>query len=61
MAEQGRMNNWLAERVGVDKTQVSRWRSGKHVPAPATREAIAAALGLDVGVLWPSASDHEAA
>jgi transcriptional regulator with XRE-family HTH domain len=53
--EANRTNRSLAQELKVHETQVSRWRSGMHMPEPATREAIAEALGRAVGELWPDA------
>jgi transcriptional regulator with XRE-family HTH domain len=44
----------LAEQLGVDESQVSRWRNGKHRPMARQRQAIADALGCKVEELWPS-------
>ena len=37
----------LAGRVGVSKTMVSYWLSGKNFPTPENIEAIAKALGVE--------------
>lgn len=51
------MSKWLAVELGVDASEVSRWRWGLHVPEPATRDRIAALLGLPVADLFePSAA-----
>lgn len=52
MTAQGRRNDWLADRIGADEAQVSRWRSGKHVPVEATRELIARTLDTSVDDIW---------
>ena len=61
MRSQGRMSQWLADRLGVDASQVSRWRSGMHVPTDATQQAIAEALGRTTDELWPAPATVEAA
>lgn len=52
MTAQGRRNDWLAAAIGADEAQVSRWRSGKHVPIEATRELIAATLDTSADDIW---------
>lgn len=54
--ERRRSNRSLARELGVHETQVSRWRSGLHVPEAERREAIAKALGTTVEYLWPEAA-----
>ncbi len=44
----------LAGRVGVSKTMVSYWLSGKNFPTPENIEAIAVALGIPVWQLFVS-------
>lgn len=51
--EQRRSNRSLAKELGVHETQVSRWRSGLHVPELERRDAIAEALGRTPADLWP--------
>jgi len=52
----------LAERVGVNKAQVSNWESGARRPSSQNQAALAEALGLEVLELFrhpdrPSADD----
>ena len=44
---QGRRLVWVAERLGVDASTVSRWRSGERPIARRRREELAAILGVD--------------
>lgn len=53
MRHQGRQAQWLAAAVGVHESQISRWRSGMHVPEKATQRKIAKALGRTTDDLWP--------
>lgn len=56
LAEDGRRQTWLAERLGVDPRQVWGWVHGLHVPGNETQAAIATALGRTVDELFPSES-----
>lgn len=59
---EGRVTNRaLADAIGVNESQVSRWRHGVHVPEQATREAIAQELGRKVVDLWPEQQEMKAA
>lgn len=58
LAEDGRRQSWLAERLGVDPRQVWGWANGLHVPADETKAAIAAALHRDVESLFPSSPEN---
>ena len=51
MVRTGRTEMEVGELLGVDQTQVSRWRRGATVPRPANLEAIAELLDVDVGEL----------
>lgn len=53
---QRRSNRWLAREIGVHESQVSRWRTGMHLPEPERRQQIAAALDETPAVLWPDVS-----
>jgi lambda repressor-like predicted transcriptional regulator len=48
-----RDGNWLAKRLGVTISEVSRWRRGRVTPLPSTQARIAKALGVKVESLWP--------
>jgi transcriptional regulator with XRE-family HTH domain len=47
----------LALRVDASAKSVERWITGKALPYPKTRYQVAAALGEDVGYLWPETVD----
>lgn len=55
---QGRKARWLADRLGVHESEVSRWRAGIHMPEQATRQRIMELLGRTD--LWPP-DEHEKA
>lgn len=44
---------WLAQKLGVHKSQVSGWRRGLHVPDASTQVRIAKLLDVAVADLWP--------
>lgn len=44
---------WLASRLGVHPSQVSRYVCGHVTPSPARQKRIAKALGVKVEQLWP--------
>ena len=46
LAEQGRTQKWLAERVGVSVVTVNRWAAGSQAPSGDHLQAIARALGV---------------
>lgn len=48
------MQRWLAEQVGCHPSEISDYCRGVHVPAEATRQAIADALGLTTDELFPT-------
>jgi len=50
----------LAQQVETSTKSVERWINGKGLPYPRTRYAVAAALGEDVGYLWPETVDPAA-
>lgn len=43
----------LAWELGVNESQVSRWRRGVNIPTQLTRQAIAKLLGVSAAALWP--------
>lgn len=47
LARQAVSQRELAERLGVDESQVSRWAQNQRAPYARTRRAIAEALGVD--------------
>lgn len=52
MEAEGRKQTWLAQVIGVDRSQVSKYVNGLMPPEP-TRAAIAEALNRETGELWP--------
>ncbi len=58
--EQGRRQSWLAEQIGSTPQQVNKWVGGLHVPAEATRTAIARALDVPEADLWPALASEAA-
>ena len=43
----------LAQRLGVNESQVSRWRRGVNIPVLATQRRIAELLSVSTESLWP--------
>jgi transcriptional regulator with XRE-family HTH domain len=52
LMEDGRKQNWLAERVGIDEPRLSRIVGGKLHADEDTQEKIAAALGRKVSEVF---------
>lgn len=53
LIEEGRLQRWLADRIGVDQATMSHYVHGKHVPED--RQAlIAEALGRSVEEIFGS-------
>ena len=48
MVEQGRMNIWLADRLGVHESYISRLRSGERAITEKLANKIALILGVPV-------------
>ncbi len=48
LAEQGKTNIWLAEKIGVNKTTVSKWCTNKIQPTIANLFEIAKVLNVNV-------------
>lgn len=48
MAEKGKTNLWLAEKMGMNKTTVSKWCTNSMQPTVETLFEIAQALDIDV-------------
>jgi transcriptional regulator with XRE-family HTH domain len=48
LAEQGRTNRWLAERLKKNETTISRWCTNENQPSMDTLIEIAKLLGVDV-------------
>ncbi len=48
LAEQGRTNKWLAEKLGKNTATVSRWCTNEMQPSLETLYDIADALNMDV-------------
>lgn len=55
LEETGRRQRWLAERVGIHESQLSRIVNGMHCDE-ATQAAIARELGTTVDELFPKAA-----
>ncbi len=52
LAEKGKTNRWLAERIAKNETTISRWCSNKAQPSVEVFGRIAEALDVDVRVLF---------
>ena len=50
--KQGRKYTWLADELAVDPSTVSKWISGRVLPAARKRERIAQLLGVDEAALF---------
>lgn len=48
LAEQGKTNKWLAERLNKNETTISRWCTNETQPSMDTFISIAKALSVDV-------------
>jgi putative transcriptional regulator len=48
LAEQGRTNKWLSEKLGKNTATVSRWCTNEMQPSLDTLTKIAEILGVDV-------------
>jgi transcriptional regulator with XRE-family HTH domain len=48
MDSKGVNNSGLAELLGVNRSNITRYLSGKHAPSGATLETLSQALGVDV-------------
>ncbi len=48
LLERDKTNIWLAEKIGVSTTAVSKWCTNRNQPAVETLFEIAEALGVDV-------------
>lgn len=54
LAEQDRTNKWLAEKIGKNRTTVSRWCTNDMQPSIETLFQIAEVLGVDARELLVS-------
>jgi putative transcriptional regulator len=54
LAEKGKTNLWLAEKVGMNKNTVSKWCTNKMQPEVENLFKIAKALNVDVRELLVS-------
>lgn len=54
LAEKGKTNLWLAEKMGMNKTTVSKWCTNSMQPTIETLFEIAKALNTDAGDLLVS-------
>jgi transcriptional regulator with XRE-family HTH domain len=57
LAEQGRTNKWLSEKLGKNTTTVSRWCTNEMQPSLESLTEIAEVLGVDVRELLISTSN----
>ena len=48
LAEQDRTNKWLAEKVGKNRTTISRWCTNDMQPSLESLVEVANVLGVDV-------------
>jgi transcriptional regulator with XRE-family HTH domain len=48
LAEQGKTNKWLAEKLNKNETTISRWCTNETQPSMDTFISIAKALSVDV-------------
>jgi putative transcriptional regulator len=48
LAEKGKTNNWLAEKMNVNKTTVSKWCTNLTQPSVETLFTVAEILDVDV-------------
>lgn len=48
LAEQGKTNNWLAEKLGKNRTTVSKWCTNQMQPTMETLFEIAEVLNVEV-------------
>lgn len=48
LAEQNRTNKWLAEKIGISATTVSRWVQNKNQPTLNKLVEVAKLLNVDV-------------
>jgi DNA-binding XRE family transcriptional regulator len=54
LAEKSRTNKWLAEKLNVNQSTVSRWVNNKQQPTLKTFRQIAQILSVDVKELFES-------
>lgn len=57
LAEQGRTQRWLARRINMDETLVSRILNGHRPPNAAFISAVCRELALPESMLFPFASE----
>lgn len=54
MADEGRQRSWLAKKLGIDSSLISRWATGSRVPRINWRERIEeVTLGGVPASAWP--------
>jgi len=58
LAERGITNRDLADRLAMNRRQVSRWISGENPPTEKNKQKIAEVLGCDAAVFDPSFSNE---
>lgn len=60
LREEGRRQSWLAERVGVHESEISRIVNRGLIPSDAVKQSIADALGKSVDELFPAPAPTQA-
>lgn len=57
LAEQDRTNKWLSEKIGKNRTTVSRWCTNEMQPSLETLAQIAEILNIDIRELLLSTKE----
>lgn len=60
MSWQGRQNTWLAQRLGIDQSYVSKLRSGDRPLTDSIARQCAVVLGVPLSLLSYGGDDQEA-
>ncbi len=59
LAEQGKTNKWLAEKLNKNETTISRWCTNETQPSMETLVLISKILGVDVRELITSTKKNQ--
>lgn len=59
LAEQGKTNKWLAEKLSKNETTISRWCTNETQPSMETLVLISKILGVDVRELITSTKKNQ--